>query len=154
MSEYLGTACRIVRAVRPPAQPLLTETGRVRASFADASPALVVSLASLDDLNGRLERPLPMNRFRPNLVVEGFGPYEEDAWGRRTIGEAATTGGRPCLRCATTLVDQETGERGTEPLRTLATYRREDEGGGEVKFGVNVLFDGPAVVRVGDVIRP
>jgi uncharacterized protein YcbX len=94
-----------------------------------------------------------MNRFRPNLVVEGFAAYEEDAWGQLRVGDAPTRGGRPCVRCATTLVDQETGRRGAEPLRTLATYRRGGDDGSEVMFGVNVFFEAASVVRVGDAIR-
>lgn len=150
MSEALGRACRVVEAVRPPDQPLLADDGRVRAGFADASPALVVSVASLDHLNRRLDVPLPMARFRPNVVVEGFGPHEEDAWGSPRIGEVPTRGGRPCPRCAITLVDPATGKRGVEPLRTLATYRRNDRG--EVDFGVNVSFAAPGTLHVGDAV--
>ena len=149
-SAFVGLPCRVVQAVRPPDQPALTDEGRVRAGFADASPALAISRASLNDLNGRLDTPLPMDRFRPNLVVDGFGPYEEDAWASRRVGDLPTRGGRPCPRCATTLVDQATGEKGVEPLRTLATYRR--NGAGEVDFGVNVFFDGAGRIRVGDPI--
>lgn len=149
-SEFLGMACRVLRAVRPEGAPVLSPDGRVQAGFSDASPALVASLASLDDLNGRLEAPLPMDRFRPNVVVDGFGPFAEDAWGERTVGSVPTRGGRPCPRCATTLVDQATGEKGVEPLRTLATFRRNAEGG--VDFGVNVFFDEEGTIRVGDAI--
>lgn len=149
-SEYLGMPCRVVEAVAPPGLPVLDDDGEVKASFADGSPALVISEASLADLNARLPTPLPMDRFRPNIVVDGMGPFEEDVWGRRQVGEVPTRGGRPCPRCATTLVDQETGEKGLEPLRTLATYRRNARG--EVDFGVNIFFEGRGVLRRGDPV--
>lgn len=150
LSDYLGQTCRVLRSVRPPGAQLLTPEGRVRGSFADASPALVISRASLDDLNGRLEVPLPMDRFRPNVVVDGFGAYEEDQWGRAAVGDVPTRGGTPCPRCATTLVDQETAEKGVEPLRTLNGYRRNAEG--LVDFGVSVFFERAGVLRVGDAV--
>jgi uncharacterized protein YcbX len=150
ISAFIGAPARIVRAVRPPERALQSEDGGVRAGFADASPALVVSAASLKDLNRRLDRPVPMDRFRPNVVLEGFEPFEEDVWGTRSLGSVPTRGGRPCPRCATTLVDQATAHRGVEPLRTLATFRRNATG--EVEFGVNIFFDGVGTVRVGDPV--
>jgi hypothetical protein len=150
-SDFLGMACRVLRAVRPEGAPPLTPDGRVRAGFSDASPALVASLGSLNALNARLDEPLPMDRFRPNVVVDGFGPFEEDDWGARTmLGAVLTRGGRPCPRCATTLVDQATGAKGLEPLKTLATFRRNAEGA--VEFGVNIHFEGTGTLRVGDAV--
>jgi uncharacterized protein YcbX len=151
MSAWVGSPCRVMRAVRPPGLPLFTDERRVRGSFADACPALVVSAASLRDLNGRLDAPLPMDRFRPNLVVEGLDPYEEDHWGRGRIGAVSVRGGWPCVRCATTLVDQSTAEKGLEPLRTLATYRASPAGG--VTFGMNLFFDEAGTVEVGDQVE-
>jgi len=155
MAEALGTPCRVLRAVPPPDGERLSAEGRVRAGFADARPALVISTASLEDLNARLRRggspPLPMDRFRPNIVVEGIAPYGEDAWGLVRVGSVSVRGVRPCPRCATTTVDQATGTvAGPEPLRTLSAYRRMEDGG--AAFGMNVAFDGPGVLRVGDVI--
>jgi len=150
-SQWLDEPCRVVRAAAPPNQRPLDERGKVRTGFADAYPALVISTASLADLNGRLFEPLPMNRFRPNLVVEGVPAYAEDAWQRARIGEVALLGRKTCLRCAITTTDQETGERGVEPLRTLATYRR--VAGGEVAFGMNLGFESSGTLRVGDPVR-
>ncbi len=150
ISTFLGEPARIVRAVRPREHPPLNDEGRVRAGFADASPALVISVASLEELNARLDTPLRMDRFRPNIVVDGFGVHEEDDWGSRLIGEVPSSGRYPCPRCATTLVDQATGEKGKEPLGTLATYRRNAKG--EVDFGMNIAFDGAGTIRVGDQI--
>jgi uncharacterized protein YcbX len=148
MSAFLGVSCRVVRSVSPPGTSGLGPCGTVRAGFADGWPALVISTASLADLNRRLDDPLPMNRFRPNLVVEGIGPYAEDQWRRARVGDVTVVGRKPCFRCAITTTDQDTAERGVEPLRTLATYRR--AAGGEVAFGMNVGFEGGGVLRAGD----
>jgi uncharacterized protein YcbX len=155
MSEALGAPCRVLCATPPPDGGHLSAEGRVRAGFADARPALVISTASLEDLNARLRGgrspPLPMNRFRPNIVVDGTAPYEEDTWDVVRMGSVSVRGVHPCPRCATTTVDQSTGTlAGPEPLRTLSTYRRTEDGG--AAFGMNVAFDGPGVLRVGDGI--
>ena len=122
-------------------------------SFADGFPALLATRASLDDLNRRLAAPVPMARFRPNLVVEGADPWDEDRWRRLRIGDATFSVARPCQRCAVTTVDPLTGERPdpTEPLRTLATFRR-DAGGG-VMFGQNLLPETGGRLRVGDAVE-
>lgn len=120
-----------------------------RASFADGFPFLLVGEASLADLNGRLEVPLPMNRFRPNLVVSGSAPFAEDDWRGISVGEIPMEVVKPCARCVVTTTDQETLERGQEPLRTLATYRRKDQ---KVMFGQNVVHYGTGRLRVGDVV--
>ena len=149
-STFLGVRCRVVRAVTPKDGKRLSDLGFVRSGFADAEPALLVSGASLADLNARLAEPLPMNRFRPNLVVEGVGAFAEDSWGAVRIGGAGARVVRPCPRCVTTTVDQETGVKGDEPLRTLATYRRMENG--QVAFGMNVGFEGEGVFSVGDAV--
>ena len=149
-SAFMGFPCRIVKAVEPVAGPRISDSGWVRAGFADAEPALVISTASLDDLNTRLTEALPMNRFRPNLVVSFVPAYSEDRWATVRIGDVPVRGSRRCPRCALTTVDQGTGIKGREPLRTLATYRR--VGSGEVVFGMNVRFERAGVLRVGDAI--
>jgi hypothetical protein len=147
-TEFLATPCRIVRAVTPMGLPRVTERGTLHEGFADGFPALVISTASLADLNARLSEPLPMNRFRPNLVVEGAEPYAEDHWVRAWVGDVLMRGRKRCFRCAITTTDQETAERGVEPLRTLATYRRAPSG--EVAFGMNLSFEGGGTLCVGD----
>lgn len=149
-SDYLGLRCRVVRAAAPPRRPRVDGAGRVHAGFADAYPALVVATASLADLNARLAEPLPMDRFRPGLVVDGVPAYDEDRWERVRVGAVTARGAKPCFRCAITTTDQETGVRGVEPLRTLATYRRAPDG--EVAFGMNLVFEGSGVLRVGDPV--
>jgi len=118
-------------------------------AFADAFPLLLVARASLDDLNARLERPLPMERFRPNLVIDGAEPYAEDRWRRIRIGAVEIDVVKPCARCAITTTDQRTAERGREPLRTLARYRRR---GGDVLFAQNGIHRGSGVLRIGDPV--
>ncbi len=119
-------------------------------SFADSYPALLVGQASLDDLNTRLAAPVPINRFRPNLVFTGGAPYEEDRWHAFQLGEAACTAEKACARCNVITIDQATAERGKEPLATLSRYRRQ---GNKVLFGQNVLLEADKTIRVGEAVR-
>lgn len=147
LSDFLGLPLRLVRMgatyqrpiVKPTAQP-----GDV-VTFADAYPLLVISEATLADLNDRLQEggtdPLPMNRFRPNLVVTGCAPYAEDAWGKVRVGDVVLRNAGPCARCPITTTDQATAERGKEPLRTLATYRRDPADPTDVNFGINLIHE-------------
>jgi hypothetical protein len=120
-------------------------------SLSDGFPYLIASLASLDDLNARLDVPVPMDRFRPNLVIAGGRPYQEDDWRAITIGAARFHLVKPCARCVIVTTDQRTGARGTEPLRTLASYRSK---GNKVLFGMNAVGDVTGMVRVGDLVEP
>jgi uncharacterized protein len=150
--RFLGSACRLVRKPEDDVRPVDSAYARGgdQTSFADAFPLLLISEASLEDLNGRLESPIPMNRFRPNLVVRGCGPYAEDGWEEVRAGDAVFRVAEPCARCAITTVDQGSGERGKEPLRTLATYRKAQ---GEVWFGRNLIHASLGTVRVGDPVE-
>lgn len=120
-------------------------------SFADGYPLLLASAASLADLNARLDAPLPMNRFRPNVVIDDAEPWAEDTWRRLRIGEVILRSVKPCGRCSVTTVDQRTAERGKEPLKTLATFRRRAETG-KVYFGWNVIPETTGRIRVGDAV--
>lgn len=100
--------------------------------FGDACPILVASQESLDDLNSRLESPITIDRFRPNMVISGAQPYDEDTWSYFRIGDQLFQFGKRCGRCTVTTINQQTGEGGKEPLKTLATYRKDD---GNVYFG-------------------
>ncbi len=124
--------------------------GSSRVSFADAFPFLLLSEESLGDLNRRMATPLPMNRFRPNLVIRGGSAFCEDAIGGFAIGEINFRAVKPCDRCVLTTTDQDTTERGVEPLRTLATFRKVD---GKVYFGQNVVHDRPGRLAVGMPVR-
>ncbi|OJJ14925.1 MOSC domain-containing protein [marine bacterium AO1-C] len=119
-------------------------------SFSDGYPFLLISEASLADLNARLEQPVPMNRFRPNLVVSGTEAYAEDTWKKIRVGEVVFHLVKPCARCVFTTIDQKTGEKGAEPLKTLSQYRKE---GAKVLFGQNLLQETNGVVKVGDEVE-
>jgi uncharacterized protein len=148
-SDVLEIDCSLVympeTTVRP-ANTTYAPPGQ-RVSFADAFPFLLLSEESLADLNGRMSVPLPMNRFRPNLVIAGGAPFGEDALSSFGAGPLRFRVVKPCDRCVVTTTDQATAERGSEPLRTLATYRRWD---GKVYFGQNVVHEGTGRLAVGD----
>jgi uncharacterized protein len=121
-----------------------------RVSFADAYPILLLSEESLADLNRRMAVALPMNRFRPNLVMRGGPAFGEDELDAFTIGEIGFRAVKPCDRCVITTTDQDTAARGVEPLRTLATFRKQD---GKVYFGQNVVHHGTGRLAVGMAVR-
>jgi len=149
LSEFLGMVVRLVylpgEQVRPVDQDYGQEADQV--GFADGFPFLLISQASLDDLNRRMGLNLPMIRFRPNLVVQGCDPYAEDEWKRIRIGEMSFRVVKPCSRCVIPTVNPETGEReGNEPLKTLMSYRKE---GNKVYFGQNLIHDGRGRLETG-----
>lgn len=153
LSDFLGRPLRLVRT--PPDHARRVSPERVPdpawISFSDGYPFLVLSQASLDVLNARLAAPLPIDRFRPNLVIAGVGAHAEDGWRRIRIGEIELEMVKPCDRCAVTTVDQETGvPDGEEPLRTLALYRRS---GGSVVFGQNAVHRGTGRLAVGTAVE-
>ena len=124
-------------------------TGPGWVGFADAYPILVASEASLADLNSRLDSPIEILRFRPNIVLRGSEPYEEDAWKHLKIGNVLLRAARPDIRCLVTTQDPMTGEaRGPEPLKTLATYRKVENG---VIFGMYYMPEKLGQIKVGDV---
>jgi len=148
LGEVLGLSCRLVylpEDVRRPVDPDYAQPAD-QVGFADGFPFLLISQASLDDLNARLERPVSMLRFRPNLVVTGCEAFAEDGWRRIRIGDLSFRVAKPCSRCVIPTIDIETGEKGREPLQTLQGYRRR---GHRVYFGQNLIHDGPGTLRVG-----
>jgi uncharacterized protein YcbX len=154
LREALGREARLVHmdeAASRPAKPDYAQAGD-EVSFADAFPLLAVSQAALDALNARLAAPLPMTRFRPNVVFAGSTPHAEDGWRRLRIGPVEFENAKPCVRCVFTTVDAERGEfdPSGEPLRTLKHYRRSAEG---ITFGVNLIARGRGTVRVGDEVE-
>ncbi|MEV5349410.1 MOSC domain-containing protein [Streptomyces achromogenes] len=159
-SAYLGTEVRLVHmddpAVRRPVDPEYALPGET-VSFADGFPLLVTTAASLEALNSAIadgphahEGPLPMNRFRPNLVVAGTEPWAEDDWIQISVGDVVFRATKPSARCVVTTTDQDTAARGREPLFTLARHRRRD---GKVLFGLNLVPVTPGTVGVGDPVR-
>jgi uncharacterized protein YcbX len=154
ISAFLGMPARLVymddACVRP-VDPDYARPGD-EVSFADGFPLLLISQAALDELNAKLPAPVPMLRFRPNLVVAHTAPHAEDGWKRIRIGAIDLDVVKPCSRCVFTTVDFERGafDPSGEPLRTLKTYRRTERG---VTFGQNVIPRGTGVLRVGDPVE-
>jgi uncharacterized protein YcbX len=152
LSSVLGTPCELVRL--PPSSVRSVDRRYAgaddRVAFADGFPLLLIGHASVDELNRRLERPVPADRFRANIVVDGTAAHDEDSWSSIGIGSLAFEVAKPCARCVIVTTDQATGVRSPEPLRTLATYRSE---GGTIAFGQNLLHRGTGTVRVGDAVR-
>lgn len=154
LSAYLKFSVRLVRMPKDSIRKVDPEHAvnpDDHVSFADGYPILIASQASLDDLNTRLAMPLPMNRFRPNLVVAGCKPFEEDTWKRIRIGQVEMALVKLCSRCEVTTIDQATAVQGKEPLKTLATFRRVN--GNKVMFGVNVIPLNEGRLRVGDAVE-
>jgi uncharacterized protein len=149
--EFLGVRCKLVFLPDESVRPVDPDYGRTgdRGGLADGFPFLLASDASLADLNARMESPVPMNRFRPNLVVQGCEPFAEDGWRLIRIGEITLRVAKPCARCVITTVDQGTATTGKEPLRTLARFRRAGEG---VLFGQNLIHEDMGTLRVGDPV--
>jgi uncharacterized protein YcbX len=153
-TRFAGEPLRLVRS--DPAHPRVSDrtwTDGVTAlnRFSDGFPLLVISEQSLDDLNRRLAVALPMNRFRPNIVLAGVPAYAEDRLDTLTAGEIVLRIVKPCGRCAIVNTDQATAAVSQEPLRMLATYRRNARIKGGAAFGQNaiVLAGAGATLRVG-----
>ena len=155
-SAYLGEPVRLVYlddTTRRAVNPEFGADGDV-VSFADGHPLLLTSATSLGQLGDWLaaegERPVPMNRFRPSVVVTGFEPWAEDRWRRLRIGTVSFRVAKPCGRCLVTTTDQVTGERGRQPLAMLGRRRRV---GKALHFGQNLIPDSPGLIRVGDPVE-
>jgi len=116
-------------------------------SFADAYPFLLIGQASLDDLNKRMTLPLPMNRFRPNIVFTGGEAYSEDLMNEIEIAGITFYGANLCARCVLTTIDQHTAVKAKEPLKTLASYRMKNN---KIMFGQNLVHENTGIISVGD----
>jgi uncharacterized protein YcbX len=155
-STLLREPLRLVRV--PPQHTRAVDDHHGNITFTDSTPLHLTSASSLDDLNARIQAkgaaPVPMARFRPNIVITGWStPYTEDDLRDFTIGGARLRWVKPDVRCKVTMVDQPTGDRaGPEPLRTLADYRREPEGG--VSFGIKAAVTTPGLLSLGDELIP
>jgi uncharacterized protein len=152
-SDFLSVPCSLMRMPQSTARVVdraYSPNPRL-VTLADAFPMLLIGTGSLALLNEKLiargQREVPMTRFRPNVVVSGTRPHEEDEWTSIRVGDVECSVVKPCARCAITTVDTRTGVQGKEPLRTLSEYRKV---GSKVMFGQNVMHAAPGTVRVGD----
>ncbi len=152
LSEQLGRPCRLV--YMPDTCQRLVDGVYARdgetVSFADGFPLLIISQASLDDLNSRLDKPVPMDRFRPNLVVSGCDRFAEDGWRRIRIGDVELDIAKPCSRCVIPSIDQATAQRDGQINRVLASFRRVN---GQVIFGQNLLYQRGGTLSLGDSVE-
>jgi uncharacterized protein len=150
-SKLLAFPCRLVYFPEKNSRPVNPkyEVNHEQVSLADAYPFLIIGQSSLDELNSRLKEPVPINRFRPNFVFTGGKPFEEDTWRNFSIGSTRFVGVKMCDRCVLTTVNQDTAEKGTEPLKTLSSYRKRDN---KVYFGQNLVALDHKPVNVGDTI--
>jgi MOSC domain-containing protein len=149
LSQILATPVRLVYMDENDLRPLKSASTDDMVSFADGYPVLLTSLASLQDLNSRLPEPVNINRFRPNIVVDGDLPFAEDHWQQIKIGEVSFTAAKRCGRCQVINIDQETGLATKEPLKTLSTYRQEKN---KVNFGINLIPQSTGIIHQDDEV--
>ncbi len=176
-SDVLGRSCQLVLMPETSERHVSErfDRGDDIVSFADGYPLLLIGEGSLAEVNERLEETykdadknvrVPMNRFRPNLVVQGSDPFEEDGWSKIRVGEAIFWVVKPCARCVMTTVDQTRGEfDGKEPLKTIASFRMAKDvfpdsfeslgqTANAVLFGENLIPENPGTsVNVGDEVE-
>ncbi|MDI1321734.1 MAG: MOSC domain-containing protein [Algoriphagus sp.] len=150
-SEKLGMPCHLVKMPESTHRKVSPKyaVNDESVSFADGMPYLILGQESLNDLNSRLEKPVPMDRFRPNIVFSGGQSYVEDSWKKIRIGGVKFQVVKPCARCVLTTIDQETGFQGKEPLKTLAGYRTI---GNKVFFAQNMVALETGTIKIGDQI--
>jgi uncharacterized protein YcbX len=156
-SEFLETPCRLMASTEVHKRPVPEKYRHIfsaeQSRFAAVAPILLTSEASLADFNSRVKKPIRMNRFRQNLVVEGSAPFHEEWWVRLRIGDLELEKVASSERCGVTQLNQETAERGIEPIRTLAKYRKQPGGvEGGIVFGVYFRPIGPGILNLGDEV--
>ncbi|MDH5424863.1 MAG: MOSC domain-containing protein [Gammaproteobacteria bacterium] len=147
-SEFLQTPCRLVFFPDDEVRQVdlnFAKKGDIT-GFSDGFPLLVITQASLDDLNSRLRQPVAMSRFRPNIVISGSDSFAEDSWECIRVGGITLRVVKPCSRCSIPSVDPVTAKRSAEPVKTLRTYRMQDS---KVYFGQNVIADSTGCLQVG-----
>jgi len=152
-SAFLGVACRVVHMPEDSVRhvnPQYATKEQDQVAFADGYPFLLVTEASLADLNARMQEALPVDRFRPNIVLAGTLPYVEDTWSKICIGQVDFYIVKACERCPITTTNQATAVVGKEPLKTLATYRRAQKG---VIFGQNLIHAHEGIICLRDAVE-
>ena len=150
-SDFLGISCNLVSMFSERKIDPYYAANNESVSFSDGMPYLMIGQNSLEDLNSRLFSSVPMNRFRPNFVFAGGEPFVEDQWDKVQIGEAVFRITKPCGRCVVTTINQNTAEKGKEPLLTLSTFRTMDN---LVLFGQNMMLEKGVKIKVGDEVFP
>lgn len=151
-SAFLNTPVRLVEFPENEVRQVDLEyanKGDITA-FSDGFPYLLISQASLDDLNQRLPTAVEMKRFRPNLVVQGNSAFEEDSWKKIRIGEVIFRLVKPCSRCSIPSIDPQTAERSAEVVRTLAEYRMQ---GNKILFGQNLIAENSGKLQTGMTVE-
>ncbi len=152
-SQFLSISVRLIKYDKQ--NPRVTDPDYSKAgdivSFADGFPLLVISQASLDDLNSRLNLPVTMRNFRPNIVISGCDAYSEDGWQKIRLGKVIFDAAKLCGRCIMTTVDPITGKRSLDhqPFKTLSQYREKN---GQVNFGMNLIPRSEGKAKIGDSI--
>lgn len=151
-SAHLGKEVHLIK--------MISETNRLidlryasnaeTVSFADGYPILLTNTASLTNLNEKLSNPIEMNRFRPNIIIDGQVPFEEDNWTNLSIGTAKIEVVKRCARCVVVNIDPKTADKDKEVLQTLYQYRKT---GNKVQFGVNALIHKNGIITVGDELK-
>ncbi|MBS2003781.1 MAG: MOSC domain-containing protein [Cyanobacteria bacterium SZAS LIN-5] len=152
-SRYLGEDCRLVRMSdthKRQVDQRYAKRKTDQVGFADGFPILLISEESLNDLNNRLPTALPMNRFRPNIVVKGCEAFAEDSWKTIKIGELLFDVVKPCARCVITTIDQSSAEKSPEPLKTMNLFRNK---GNKLMFGQNIVHHSAGKISTGDVLE-
>ncbi|MEM9159178.1 MAG: MOSC N-terminal beta barrel domain-containing protein [Verrucomicrobiota bacterium] len=151
LSEFLGVSVRLV-GLDPGFDRPVKNHPEDQVAFADGYPILIISKASLEDLNQKLDTPVSIKRFRPNIVIENCQAFEEDEWKRIRIGDITLKASGQCSRCIMTTVDPEKSAfDGPEPLKTLSGYRRVDKG---VVFGQNYVHQTKSgKISIGDDVE-
>ena len=148
LSSFLSVTCRLVYFPNDEFRQVDLDYANEgdKTAFSDGFPLLLISQASLDDLNQRLDTPISMSRFRPNIVVQGCEPYAEDSWKKIRIGDITCRVVKPCSRCVIPSINIETAEKEAEPTKTLVSYRKRDN---KIFFGQNVISEMKGTVEVG-----
>lgn len=151
-SEAIGSICKLV--YMPNSSERKTSTKYFKESknfsFADGYPYLMIGEESLNYLNSKIDKPVSMNQFRPNIVFSGGSEHIEDEWKNIKIGDIKFSVIKPCARCVITTIDPNSGNKNKEPLTTLSTYRNFNN---KVMFGQNVIGHSEGIIKVGDKIK-
>lgn len=152
-SDYLGINCRLVympESTQRPVNPQYAPAGSI-VSFADGFPLHLISTASLEDFNSHLSRPVGVQRFRPNIVIDGAAAWAEDGWRRLRIGGVECEVAKACARCVVPSIDLDTAQLEPEVTKTLFQQRRRKDN--QFYFGINLVHRGEGVLRIGDKVE-